>query len=514
MLKQETGQTPILIKVYSLPSSVLTRILGHVFTRDNLHPICALLVNKRLYALAKPCFLTTIFLRSEIAILQLLRALSSDLASDWSRVQVIEFLFSPALQRVRLVGPDGFARATPFSNLRTVRFLFNEGLAFVPSLTDWEIGYSLAPNAKQKKEWLRTDSPAFKLLSIQNPRRFEWFSADPPSSEPPTPFYLVNSHGFSELLETWSHLTSVHLHGVCLLEFDAWTYSFVLPVVDVRIVARASTKSANEAWFFFAVSDRLQGSHLCQRLVLEIQGGLIGSPPVDDVARLHPDTMLSLVGFSDDQRRVFKAMFPIDPLQDNDGSSDVGPGEVDNLEKTDDIDATAPPDTVVGPVIPIVRRPQEVLPVNYTTRDVLNALASILILGSNAVVFGMQMSIRAVNMTTEDLRTFLKSWCGSKTEPTPQVPLRYRFGIPFIMSCGISLIFTVLLTIRTLLVLACSGLSEMKTSLSPEEPSQDSTILSMVDGTNAKLSPQPSSHFLVAGRTSNPLHTLNRHQRG
>ncbi|KIJ15598.1 hypothetical protein PAXINDRAFT_11717 [Paxillus involutus ATCC 200175] len=173
-----------------------------------------------------------------------------------------------------------------------------------------------------------------------------------------------------------------------------------------------------------------------------------------------------------------------------------------------------PLNIVVDLVAPIVHRPQEVLPVHHTTRGVPNALASVLILVSDAVIFGMQMSIRVVNMTIEDLRTFLKSWCGNKTGPTPQVPSRYRFGVPFIMSCGISLILTVLLTIRTLLALACFGLSEMKTSLSPAEPRQDSTIPSMVDDTNAKLSPGPNSHFLVAGRTSNPLHILSRHQRG
>ncbi|KAH7883299.1 hypothetical protein F5I97DRAFT_224879 [Phlebopus sp. FC_14] len=441
-------------RVYNLPSSVIKRILGRVLGRGNDRPIDVLLINKRFYALARPLFLSIIFLRSELTVLQLLRCLACDPPNDWSQVREIELLFSPSRSRVRLTGADIFARVVSFPNLETIR--------------------------GERNDWMRADSPVYKLLSIQKPRIFEWFTADPnlgdESVEWQTDHFRLQtfSGALRSMFESWGHLTHVHLHDICLLNFPSSSCSVALPADNVHISVCMSLRTTNEASSFFSVPSRLKGSPRCQRLVLELMNDLCSPQVTVDVGCLPSGTVLSLIGFSSDQRRVFGAMFP------NGSHSDVVdvPREVVSEDANNDVtghdQATA---TVMGPQEFRTRGATQI----DTDSSTMHHMAWVVIrvptqLGhysTSIVVYGTQIIIRSIDFTMSDLRAYLNSIRGIRDESFHHAPSRIPVGLPHITQFLVSVIFASLLAWRTLLVFVRTALTEIRGLVSDSDLYED-----------------------------------------
>ncbi|KIJ65952.1 hypothetical protein HYDPIDRAFT_110065 [Hydnomerulius pinastri MD-312] len=155
-----------------------------------------------------------------------------------------------------------------------------------------------------------------------------------------------------------------------------------------------------------------------------------------------------------------------------------------------------------------VDRPAEVLTARGVILDVLCVLHFLLALGQKIAFCGIQIGIRATHATAEDLRRFLNSLRRFKEEPGSESIMKYRFGIPFVTFFGISVIFTALLTMRTLLVLTCSCLSDVKTSISATDPNGDSPFTPADHKTNPtgqSQGPNPLQPDMDSEKSSSPL---------
>ncbi|KAG2153360.1 hypothetical protein DEU56DRAFT_774925 [Suillus clintonianus] len=308
----------------TLPDIVLNHILCLVFDYTNQCTINAIMINRRVFSLAKPIFLSTIVLHSELSVLHLMHHCISPnqatlTAADREHVKCIEINFLPSSQRQTLPAPSVLSAATAFPNLRTLRFRFNAGVPLLSSIPTPELYRQLAADTAAHARWLRVDSPLFDLLSSLKPQHFEWIS-EVPSGQSKSglrregsaksavrPIRVLAFRGaFRALIKRWDSLTHVDLDGICLLAKHC-TSTFHLALLAKHM--RINVNSYRDTLCLFAsVPHMLSGSHKCESLVVDGPGAKQELAYVYN-AVLRPGTSLTFRGFTSSQCALFKYTF-------------------------------------------------------------------------------------------------------------------------------------------------------------------------------------------------------------
>ncbi|KAG2347553.1 hypothetical protein BDR05DRAFT_1057005 [Suillus weaverae] len=325
----------------TLPDIILSHILCLVFDDPNKRTTNALMINRRVFSLAKPIFLSTIVLHSELSVLHLIhRCISPSqttlTAADREHVKCIEVKFLPSSQQQTFAAPSVLSAAIPFPNLHTLRFRFNIGVPLLSSLPTPEIYQQLVADTTARARWLRVDSPLFDLLSSFKPQRFEWISeassgqsklgsrVERTAASVVRPICVLNFHGaFQALINRWDSLSHVYLDGICLLaKHCTSTFHLVLLAKHMHI----NVDSYRDTLCLFSSAPHvLLGSRKCESLVVERPGAKEDQTSIYN-AVLRPGTLLSFRGFSSAQCALFKHTFlstedqryfgPVPPEQD------------------------------------------------------------------------------------------------------------------------------------------------------------------------------------------------------
>ncbi|KAG1781861.1 hypothetical protein EV702DRAFT_1067380 [Suillus placidus] len=308
----------------TLPDIILSHILCLVFDDPNQRTTNALMINRRVFSLAKPIFLSTIVLHSELSVLYLIhRCISPSqtalTAADREHVKCIEVKFLPSSQQQTLAAPSVLSAAIPFPNLHTLRFRFNVGVPLLSSLPTPELHQQLVADTTAHARWLRVDSPLFDLLSSFKPRRFEWISeassgqsklgsrVERTAASVVRPIRVLGFHGaFQALIKRWDSLTHVYLDGICLLAKHC-TSTFHLALLAKHM--HINVDSHRDTLFLFSSAPHvLLGSHKCESLVVERPGAKEDQTSIYN-AVLRSGTLLSFRGFSSAQCALFKYTF-------------------------------------------------------------------------------------------------------------------------------------------------------------------------------------------------------------
>ncbi|KAG2074786.1 hypothetical protein BDR04DRAFT_1140387 [Suillus decipiens] len=305
----------------TLPDIILNHILHFVFDDTNRCTTNALMINRHVFSLAKPIYLSTIVLHSELSVLHLIhRCISTTqttlTTADREYVKCIEVNFLPSSQQQTLAAPSVLSVATPFPNLHTLKFRFNVGVPLLPSLPTSELHQNLVADTAAHGRWLRVDSPLFDLLSSLKPQRFEWIPQVSPdqsklgsrvegtAASMVRPIRILSFHGtFRALIKRWDSLTHVYLDGICLLaKHCTSTFRLVLLAKHMYI----TVDSYWDTLYLFSSAPRvLSGSHKCEGLVVERPGAKEDRTSIYN-AILRPGTLLSFRGFSSAQCASFK----------------------------------------------------------------------------------------------------------------------------------------------------------------------------------------------------------------
>ncbi|KAG2753997.1 hypothetical protein P692DRAFT_20950667 [Suillus brevipes Sb2] len=308
----------------TLPDILLSHILCLVFDDTNQCRTNALMINRRVFSLAKPIFLSTIVLHSELSVLHLMHHCISPsqttlTAADREHVKCIEVKFLPSSQQQTLAAPSVLSAAIPFPNLHTLRFRFNVGVPLLLSLHTPELYQQIVADTATCAHWLRVDSPLFDLLSSFKPQRFEWISeaflgqsklgsrVEGTAASVVRPIRVLGFHGaFRALIKRWDSLTHVYLDGICLLA-KHWTSTFHL-----ALLAKHMHIDVDSYWdtlyLFSSAPHVLLGSRKCESLVVE-RPGVKEDPTSICNAVLRPGTLVSFRGFSSAQCASFKNTF-------------------------------------------------------------------------------------------------------------------------------------------------------------------------------------------------------------
>ncbi|KAG1742528.1 hypothetical protein EDB19DRAFT_1827724 [Suillus lakei] len=307
----------------TLPDIILSHILCLVFDDTNQNTINVLMINRRVFSLAKPILLSTIVLHSELSVLHLIhRCISPSqttlTAADREHVKCIEVNFLPSSQHQTLAAPSVLSSATPFPNLHTLRFRFNAGVPLLSSLPTPELYQQLAADTAANAHWLRVDSPLFDLLSNLKPQRFEWISGVSSgqsklgscveaAASVVRPIRVLGFHGaFRALIKRWDSLMHVYLDGICLLAKHC-TSTFHLALLAKHM--HINVDSYWDTLYLFSSSPHvLLGSRKCESLVVEHPGVKEDRGSIYN-AVLRPGTLLSFRGFSSAQCASFKYTF-------------------------------------------------------------------------------------------------------------------------------------------------------------------------------------------------------------
>ncbi|KAG2109353.1 uncharacterized protein F5147DRAFT_692981 [Suillus discolor] len=308
----------------TLPDVILSHILCLVFDDMNQCTTNALIVNRRVFSLAKPIFLSTIVLHSELSVLHLIhRCISSSQTSltpaDREYVKCIEVNFLPSSQQQTLAAPSVLSAAIPFPNLHTLRFRFNIGVPLMSSLPTPEINQQLVAYTAAHARWLRVDSPLFDLLSSFKPQRFEWISevsrgrsklgsrVEGIAASMVRPIHVLGFHGaFRALIKRWDSLTHMYLDGICLLaKHCTSTFHLALLAKHMHITVDSHRDTLH---LFSSAPHVFLGSRKCESLVVERPGAKKDRTSIYN-AVLRPGTLLSFRGFSSAQCALFKYTF-------------------------------------------------------------------------------------------------------------------------------------------------------------------------------------------------------------
>ncbi|KAG1740859.1 uncharacterized protein EDB91DRAFT_1131837 [Suillus paluster] len=308
----------------TLPDVILIHILRLVFDHTNRCTINALRINHRVFSLAKPIFLSTMILHSEVSVLRLMHrciapSQATLTAADREHVKCIEIDFLPSSQRRILLAPSVLRAATAFPNLRTLRFRFSVGVPLSSNMPTLELHQQLAADMVAHAHWLRVDSPLFSLLSSLNPQRFEWISEGSSGRSKLAPCrketeasvaqpirVLAFRGAFRALIKRWDSLTHVYLDGICLLaKYCTSTFHLALLAKHMHI----NVDSYGNTLYLFSTSPHvLSGSRKCESLVVERPGAKEDRATICN-AVLRPGTLLSFRGFSSAQCASFKQTF-------------------------------------------------------------------------------------------------------------------------------------------------------------------------------------------------------------
>ncbi|KAG1879732.1 hypothetical protein F4604DRAFT_532818 [Suillus subluteus] len=308
----------------TLPDIILSHILYLVFDDTNQCTTNALMMNRRVFSLAKPIFLSTIILRSELSVLHLIhRCISPSrttlTAADREHVKCIEVNFLPSSQQQTLGAPSVLSAATPFPNLHTLRFRFNVGVPLLSSLSTPELHQQLVADTAAYAPWLRVDSPLFDLLSNLKPQRFEWIPevssgqsklgscVEGAAASVVRPIRVVCFHGaFRALIKRWDSLTHVYLDGICLLA-KHYTSTFYLALFAKHM--HINVDSYRDTLHLFSSAPHVPlGSRKCESLVVERPGAKEDRTSIYNAILKH-GTSLSFRGFSSAQWALFKYTF-------------------------------------------------------------------------------------------------------------------------------------------------------------------------------------------------------------
>ncbi|KAG2142243.1 uncharacterized protein EDB93DRAFT_1158047 [Suillus bovinus] len=308
----------------TLPDIILSHILCLVFDDTIQCTINALMINRHVFLLAKPIFLSTIILHSELSVLHLIhRCISPSqttlTAADREYVKCIEVNFLPSSQQQSFAAPSVLSAATPFPNLRTLRFRFNIGVPLESSLPTPEIHQQLATATASHALWLRVDSPLFDLLSSLKPQRFEWISEvssgqsklgpriEGTAASVLRPIHVLGFHGaFRALIKRWDSLTHMYLDGICLLAKQCRsTFHLALLAKHMHI----TVNSYRDTLYLFSSAPHVFSvSHKCESLLVERPGAKEDQTSIYNTV-LRPETLLSFRGFSSAQCALFKYTF-------------------------------------------------------------------------------------------------------------------------------------------------------------------------------------------------------------
>ncbi|KAG2122970.1 hypothetical protein BD769DRAFT_1670321 [Suillus cothurnatus] len=304
----------------TLPDVILSHILCLVFDDANRCTTNPLMINRRVFSLAKPIFLSTIVLHSELSVLHLIhRCISLNrtalTAVDREHVKCIEVKFLPSSQQQTLEAPSVLSTTTPFPNLHTLRFRFNVGVPLLSSLPTPKFHQQLVTGTAAHAHWLRVDSPLFDLLSSLKPQRFEWISEDSSgqsklgshvdgTASVVRPIRVLGFHGtFRALIKRWDSLTHVYLDGICMLA-ERCTSIFHLALFAKHI--HINVDSYRDVLHLFSSAPHvLLGSHKCDSLVVERPGTKENRTSIYNTV-LRRGTLLSFRGFSSAQCTSFK----------------------------------------------------------------------------------------------------------------------------------------------------------------------------------------------------------------
>ncbi|KAG2366710.1 hypothetical protein BDR07DRAFT_1395559 [Suillus spraguei] len=272
----------------TLPDIVLNHILHFVFDDTNRRTTNAVMINRRVFSLAKPIFLSTIVLHSELSVLHLIhRCISTSqttlTTADREYVKCIEVNFLPSSQQQALAAPSVLSATTPFPNLHTLRFRFK---------SEFQLHQKLVADTAAHGRWLRVDSPL-------KPQRFEWIPqlgscVEGTAASMVRPIRILSFHGaFRALIKRWDSLTHVYLDGICLLaKHCTSTFRLVLLAKHMYI----TVDSYWDTLYLFSSAPRvLSGSHKCEEDRTSIYNAV-----------LRPGTLLSFRGFSSAQCALFK----------------------------------------------------------------------------------------------------------------------------------------------------------------------------------------------------------------
>lgn len=282
------------------------------------------MINRRVSLLAKPIFLSTIVLRSELSVLHLIHhcispSQTSLTAADREHVKCIEVNFLPSSQQQTFAAPSVLSAVIPFPNLHTLRFRFNVGVPLLLSLHTPELHQQIVADTATCAHWLRVDSPLFDLLSSFKPQRFEWISeafsgrsklgsrVERTAASVVRPIRVLGFRGaFRALIKRWDSLTHVYLDGVCLLAKHC-TSTFHLALFAKRMHINVDSYW-DTLYLFSSAPHVLLGSRKCESLVVE-RPGVKEDPRSIYNAVLRPGTLLSFRGFSSAQCASFKSTF-------------------------------------------------------------------------------------------------------------------------------------------------------------------------------------------------------------
>ncbi|KAG1817981.1 uncharacterized protein BJ212DRAFT_1298854 [Suillus subaureus] len=308
----------------TLPDTILSHILCFVFDDTNQCTTNVFMINRRVLSLAKPIFLSTIVLHSELSVLHLIhRCISLSravlTAADREHVKCIEINFLPSSQQQTLGAPSVLSTATPFPNLHTLRFRFNVGVPLLSNLATPELHQQLIADTSAHTRWLRVDSPLFDLLSSLKPQRFEWISevssgqskfglrVEGTAASVVRPIRVLSFHGaFRALIKRWDSLTHVYLDGICLLAKHC-TSTFH-PALFAKHMHINVDSHRDTLHLFSSAPHVLLGSRKCERLVVERPGAKEDRTSIYN-AVLRRGTFLSFRGFSSAQCALFKYTF-------------------------------------------------------------------------------------------------------------------------------------------------------------------------------------------------------------